>query len=440
MSRGPLEGSTMMFRITKTVVLLLAWLCAFEGRGKYISGREIEGYEEYTPESQDYVQDTFLPSPKEHGLENEDFYIGGVQRLRLLRSRSRSRMSRRTSKSKSKGRSYLDSSIEPIPFVNCIPRPASKSKSSKSSFKVGKGTKGRRRSRRHRRTSDSQADSRRLRSTSRSRGRDRGRGKGGGKGGRSDGRSDSGGRDRLPWCPEETETPTFLPTVTPLPTITPFPTQTPLPTDMQGTPSLPPSSAPSMSSAPSASFAPSISARPSSAPSISAMPSAAQAPTRAPTPVPTRAPTPVPTSPSAGGTTVRTVAARLGYGFFEGTTVREPTAEEIDGLIVQTEAFYTEVLSAAYPDRFVSFQATNIEDIFSNAESNLPVVVDFDSLVTLTSDENTPTSNEIFNAMDVEMETLQDYIQFFVWDSEPMGTSLFFDTQRVAFGARGEDF
>ena len=136
------------------------------------------------------------------------------------------------------------------------------------------------------------------------------------------------------------------------------------------------------------------------------------------------------------GPTTRTVEARLGYGFFAGTTVRAPTTGEINGLVTQTNLFYSDILRARYPGTFVSFEMTNIEETFDST-ANLPVILDFDaSVVFSTNSAATPTSNDIFDVMDDA--NLQDYIQMYVWESEPEGTSLFFDTQRTSFGANGQ--
>jgi len=130
------------------------------------------------------------------------------------------------------------------------------------------------------------------------------------------------------------------------------------------------------------------------------------------------------------------VLARLGYGFFAGTTLRQPTTQEIAGLITQTNLFYTDLFRAAYPNSFARFTVKNIVSTY-DARRNLPFQFDFDAnLVFNTNSNNTPTVAEIFRVMD--NANLRDYIQMYVWESEPIGTTIFFDTKRVSFGELGQ--
>ncbi|CAB9514684.1 expressed unknown protein [Seminavis robusta] len=152
---------------------------------------------------------------------------------------------------------------------------------------------------------------------------------------------------------------------------------------------------------------------------------------------PTLAPTisPAPTILS----TTRVAEGRLGYTFFETTTVREPTTEEINGLVVETDAFYDMVLQMAYPTTYIAGSAmlTNIAETFDAAET-FPVILDFDLMATFSTDEATaPTTEEIFAVM--FSANYQDYLQNHVWIAEPQGDSLFFDTERVSFTNRGGD-
>ena len=345
-------------------------------------------------------------------------YKGETQRSRALKSGS----GKGGKGSGSNGRSFLDPDIEPRPPINCIEPSdlicASGRSESKGSKGKGKGKGNRRRSRRNKHSSKR---------------RDlRGKGKGDGTGAaRRSRRGMMGGQDRLPFCPCPTESPTFFPTVTPfptstpLPTVTPFPSVTPIPTtlDERTTAPTPTNGTDAPTGTPTISSAPSVSKAPSTAPSISNMPSVSKTPSTMPSIV-------------TDGPTNRIVEARLGYGFFADTTVRQPTTEEINGLVTETNRFYTDVLRAAFPNSFVRFSMTNIDETFNNGMS-LPVLLDFDASVTFsTNSAESPTSAEIFDAMDDA--NLQDYIQMYVWESEPQGTSLFFDTQRTSFGARAQ--
>lgn len=169
---------------------------------------------------------------------------------------------------------------------------------------------------------------------------------------------------------------------------------------------------------------PTSSSAPSSSPSLSNQPSISLAPS---------------TSPTMGGPTTRIVPSRLAFGFFANTTAREPTQAELDGLIAKTDEFYSQFLRTQYGSSFISFQAENVTSEFTSQAAELPVRVDFDAKVVFSTPAgNTPTSHKIFKVM--ENANYPDYIKMFVWASEPMGQSIFFDTERVSFGARGESF
>jgi hypothetical protein len=78
---------------------------------------------------------------------------------------------------------------------------------------------------------------------------------------------------------------------------------------------------------------------------------------------------------------------------------------------------------------------TNIAQTFSPTTS-LPVILDYDLLATFsTNDATTPTVASIFSVM--SLANMKTYIEQFVWQSQPLRTSLFFDTQRTSFAARG---
>lgn len=229
------------------------------------------------------------------------------------------------------------------------------------------------------------------------------------------GRMMMGGRDpdNLPWCPITTEIPTFFPSVTPLPTETPLPTSTPFPsfTPFPTEDLTIPTTRPTISSRPSVSNAPSPATQ-----------------TVAPSPVASL----VTTSPD--GTVTRTVESRLAYGFFAGTNVRQPTQAEIDGLLVETNRFFSDYLPTVYPGVFSTFSSDNT-DVTFDANANFPVNLDFDANVVFQgTDASAPTAGEVFASM--QAADLQNYIQNYVWNSEPRGTSLFFDTQRSEYGAR----
>lgn len=59
-----------------------------------------------------------------------------------------------------------------------------------------------------------------------------------------------------------------------------------------------------------------------------------------------------PTSPPKEETTQRVmIESVIDYTFFDSVKVREPTTEEVQALMTQTNLFYAEVLQAAYPGK-----------------------------------------------------------------------------------------
>lgn len=225
-------------------------------------------------------------------------------------------------------------------------------------------------------------------------------------------------RGRLPYCPASAPTlfpttlPSFtpIPTATPLPSITPFPSFTPFPTgedDGMG-PSEPGQS-------------------PDSGDGPGGTPTVPGAPT-----VPGEGPTggaPVAIPP---GTTRILVESRLEYRLFDTATPRAPTQEEIDGVIAETNRFYTDILSAAYPN-LDSFEAIFVEDSF-NAGNDLPIRIDFDANAFFTDGTDIPSAQDVFAVL--EGADYQNYITNYVWNSEPVGSTIFFETQEVAYEAR----
>ena len=252
------------------------------------------------------------------------------------------------------------------------------------------------------------------------------------------------GRD-LPFCPADQPTffPTALPsftpfpTATPLPTVTPFPSVTPFPTtDAEGGPTAP--------GTPSAPVTP-----PTTATLAPSNPGDTIAPTTA-----GGGGAPVVTP---GGTVRVLVESILEYGFFPEVTLREPTEEEYNGLMVETTNFYTQALRAAFPN-LQSFEAVRVADEFRPTNTDRPVQVDFDAISTFTEGTTIPTAAEVFEVMEdldymsksvstcnqnlaqfaLAQKTFflhADYITSFVWTAQPTD-GIFSDTQRAAYAAR----
>jgi hypothetical protein len=79
------------------------------------------------------------------------------------------------------------------------------------------------------------------------------------------------------------------------------------------------------------------------------------------------------------------VDSMLEYGFFPGTPLRAPTQEEIDGLIVETNKFYTDLLTSIFPN-FFSFEVGLISVDF-NPQNRLPVRMNFNAIGFFTGGE-----------------------------------------------------
>ncbi|CAB9507302.1 Rhs element vgr protein [Seminavis robusta] len=244
--------------------------------------------------------------------------------------------------------------------------------------------------------------------------------------------------------PEPTTSPTTNAPTSPPPTPSPTPAPTPTPTTNAPT-TPPPTTLPTPAPTPS----PTTNAPTSPPPTPSPTPAPTPSPTTnvPTTPPPTTLPTPAPNSSPTTNTptstpsalpenTRRTVGARLEYGFFVGTLIREPSLEEYSGLIEVTEDFYDRVLRSAFPDiyDFDSAALSNVMDEYDETET-MPVIVDFDLVATFdASDDDTPSEETILLVMNAA--NYQNYVRNFVWQAEPEGT-IFRRTLATSFS--GED-
>lgn len=230
-------------------------------------------------------------------------------------------------------------------------------------------------------------------------------------------------RNRLPYCPPDTGLggafdntllPSFtpLPSSTPLPSITPLPSFTPLPFNDGPLEDPPPRSPtfpltgpgsglvtpgipffPAAPGEPAAPGGPGEPAAPGAGP-----PGSTVAPTTAAGSAPGAAP------PGAGapvaippGTDRVLVESNLAFGFFAGTNIREPTQEELDGLMAATSMFYTDVLTAAYPN-LDSFEAKLITSDFRQGDA-MPIFIEFDANAFFPTG-TAPSAGEVFAAME----------------------------------------
>jgi hypothetical protein len=273
-----------------------------------------------------------------------------------------------TSKSKSKSKSarywddrgFLPGHIEPLPGINCIPVPPGFGGGRSGSKGKGKGA-SKSKSKSGRRYRGGRGGRRRWRTTRSSR-RELKKGYG------MMHHQKMMHQRPLPWCP--TFAPTFLPSLTlfpsdtwwptwtPLPTVTPFPSFTPFPTgDFFPDPENPIEPVPPIPENP-------IEPEPENP--IEPEPE---------NPIEPGTGAPVETPP---GTERILVESTLEYGFFDGVEIREPTQEELDGLMDSTSQFYEELLRAAYPN-LDSFEAVLVSSSFDAANTDLPVFIEFDA-------------------------------------------------------------
>jgi hypothetical protein len=81
----------------------------------------------------------------------------------------------------------------------------------------------------------------------------------------------------------------------------------------------------------------------------------------------------------------------------------------------------------------------SVNDATYNETSETPITVDFDAIVNfLPTAAALPGVRDFL--MDMEAADYEDYIQNYVWNSEPFQTSIFFDTMRVVFRAKEGQF
>jgi hypothetical protein len=138
---------------------------------------------------------------------------------------------------------------------------------------------------------------------------------------------------------------------------------------------------------------------------------------------------------------VQRVAAKVSilFSFFPDATLREPSQDEVYGLVKQARSFFSKAFESKF-DSFVRFGAVATAVNFTQGEE-LPIEILFDvsaffSLVDsngTTTDVRTPT--QIVSAM--EDAELTDFIQNYIWRSEPFGQNLFYETMHVQIKQEG---
>lgn len=217
-------------RIAKIFAFLLTWLCVFQfdcGGGQAdVDSRDQLSYKKDDHEHRELSVGVRVENA--HNKRNEKWsearskvqknslngraLRGNRNRNRNERRQSTSRETNKEGKKESKHIDFLDSDVEPRPYINCIPVPPGlTAKSTKQGKKgMGKANRARNKKRKDDGASRDTASGRLLQrnvnnnSVEKRWGRGQGRNK----------------HEQLPYCPVPTEVPTVLPTVTPFPTYT----------------------------------------------------------------------------------------------------------------------------------------------------------------------------------------------------------------------------
>ena len=131
--------------------------------------------------------------------------------------------------------------------------------------------------------------------------------------------------------------------------------------------------------------------------------------------------------------------AKMSFGFLPDVELRQPTEVEVDGLIEQTNAFYSRVLTEEF-DTFVRLGVTAIGgDYIAGAQFPVTISLDIHAFFTMPHLKNSTSS--LLSAADImgviQNVKLADFIQDYVWESEPVGVSLFYETRHVSLTSTG---
>ncbi|CAB9506298.1 PKD [Seminavis robusta] len=150
-------------------------------------------------------------------------------------------------------------------------------------------------------------------------------------------------------------------------------------------------------------------------------------------------------SPPSGGTSdsggsqaesVQRIDARakMLFSFFPDTAVREPTHDELDGLVLQTRLFFGDAFDKKFPD-FIRFGAIVSGTNFTE-DAALPVEVSMDVYVffELTDINGNPTT--VIHTPDEVLSTMRDveitsFIQSYVWESKPFAENIFYEAMHI---------
>lgn len=131
-----------------------------------------------------------------------------------------------------------------------------------------------------------------------------------------------------------------------------------------------------------------------------------------------------------------TANAKMQFSFFPDTQMREPTKAEVNGLVKQARFFFTKVFESQFDD-FVRFGAVASATNYTEG-GTLPITLSLDVSAFFglkdgngnannNNDDHTP--EEVVAAM--KNAQLTDFIQNYVWASEPFSENIFYETMHV---------
>jgi len=123
----------------------------------------------------------------------------------------------------------------------------------------------------------------------------------------------------------------------------------------------------------------------------------------------------------------RLASFSIAIGFANRTDV--PIKQDVEGLICQTNLFFENRLQTVLKDQKIHAHATNIDWSY-NPSADLAAVVNFTAFVTY-GDGNLVSAKNVYDAMKVI--DVPDYVQTYVWNSEPLGENIYYDTMDILF-------
>ena len=117
---------------------------------------------------------------------------------------------------------------------------------------------------------------------------------------------------------------------------------------------------------------------------------------------------------------------KVGFGNYTGI----PTKSDVEGLMCQTKSFLEARLKEMLKDDSINSHATNIDWDY-DAGADLPAIVNFTAFSTY-GDGSLISAKKVYDALKVI--DVPDYVQNYVWESEPSGENIYYNTTDIMFG------